>query len=351
MQDPAPVPTPTTPVVAQTAPTAASGPAQTATAVPAQFQATPPPAPPPPLTVTAQPESTPTQVATPSLPAAPATSSPTPIQSDAPASPTPESESVAGTLPTPTVTAAPPPTGAGPATSADGIDFDPDVDIHPHSTGIRVAWVSTAEEDGVVEWALSAEDLKARSGSFTSSADTRPFVGRLDKRTHMVTISSVAPGTGNVLYYQIVSGAVVGEPRSIKLPSNDLLNLPDVWLVGFVTHQDGSPGRGCLVNVRVSVSVPALDTTEHSMWRSDITSETGFYSVDITNIRQDSGNAVRNDFNSAFAYDRNSQNVTVTVDARCNAVSNGTTSVTTANEEKGAAGFVNHNVVVGGPDR
>lgn len=89
-----------------------------------------------------------------------------------------------------------------------------------------------------------------------------------------------------------------------------------------------------------------LNFVEHSLWINDITTPGGFFSMDITNVRQDPQNDDSNDFDFALTYDASSTDATITAIARCGDDFQGATSKTTADAEKGAAGPINFDVVV-----
>ena len=87
--------------------------------------------------------------------------------------------------------------------------------------------MSPEDEDGVVEWALSAGDLASRSGSFATAQDSRgPLTGRLNKRTHHVVASNIRGGS--TIHYNIVSGGEThpGGPYQVTIPSGVLMNSP-----------------------------------------------------------------------------------------------------------------------------
>ena len=128
-------------------------------------------------------------------------------------------------------------------------------------------------------------------------------------------------------------------------------------MAGFVKYEDGSAAQECLITVRVTDTrtiFAADDFINHSLWKSETTSNSGFYSIDVKNIRQDPNNTSafgfitpQNDFTKNFAYDENSSGITVTVNTRCNDTTEGSTVRTTAEET--TAGYADHDVTAVAP--
>ena len=229
--------------------------------------------------------------------------------------------------------------------------FNFGTDVKVNDNGAEIVWLSQREEDGFILWGLSAAEL---SGNPRKAEDVRgSFLGRLNTRTHRVRISGVPPAPNNVIHFQIVSsgGADPNGPYSVALPGRGLIAAPD-FLAGSVTYENGAAGAECVVSVRVSqsrtltVGGVTLNFVEHSLWINDITTPGGFFSMDITNVRQDPQNDDSNDFDFALTYDASSTDATITAIARCGDDFQGATSKTTADAEKGAAGPINFDVVV-----
>ena len=229
--------------------------------------------------------------------------------------------------------------------------FDPAKQLQVEGKGIRVAWVSEFPVDGYVEW---AQDTTTLATNPTIATDVRGTVAnRLNLRTHRVVINDLTPGPNQVIWFNIVNGGVRSgpfrAPASGDLPSNELPNTPD-FLAGTVTLPGGAPGAECKVIIRVTerttltIGGQTIVFDQSSLWINDLTTDTGFYSVDITNIRQDPANDNNNNIDQAFAYDGNGEDTTITVSAYCDASTQGTTVKTTFDSEKGAAGFINHDV-------
>ena len=226
--------------------------------------------------------------------------------------------------------------------------FNPDEDVQLNSAGIDVTWVSANEEDGYLEWATSTSALTSTPSMATD--DRGALAGRANKRSHRVSITGL-PG-GSTIHYNIVSGGQTTGPYSVTIPTDALLQTPDL-ITGKVTYQGGGVGRECNVLVRVSQLVTELSATHHSLWINGRTSATtGGYTLDITNIRQDPTNAVVNkDFNKIFQWDRADPKYSITVIARCEPTSQGTTTDQMPNLTFGGAGFEDVDVVVSSPDR
>ena len=208
--------------------------------------------------------------------------------------------------------------------------FDPDVHVQLNASGIDVTWVSAAEEDGFVESALSAADLAAGSGTFSTETDVRgDFASRLNKRTHRVSASGVAGGS--TIHYQIVSGGVTIGPFSVTIASTPLTNPPNL-LEGFVRYPDSSLGLECIVSMRVTNKEPfgPGSADAHSLWVNDLTNAVGEYVLDITNIRGSPANAFfNNNVDQAFSFATSAAISEITVIARCDAENVGQTVKTT----------------------
>ncbi len=224
--------------------------------------------------------------------------------------------------------------------------FDHEVNVAKNAAGIDVSWVSADGEDGHVEYATSAKDLSARSGSFGTAYDDRgAYPGRVNKRSHRASVQGI-PG-GSTIYYQIISGGVIAGPFEVTIPSVALTTPPNL-LTGNITYAGGAAGRECLVSMRVSY----IDATvpQYSMWVNALSNNTtGGYTLDITNIRQDPNNlyAPYTDPDSALTYPANSANAKIYVRARCDADNFGSTEVTTLAASKiPGGGYQNVNVQV-----
>ena len=116
--------------------------------------------------------------------------------------------------------------------------FDPSVYVQVKDTGIVVTWVSADEEDGHVEWALTAGDLA--SSPNVASDDRGIFASRINKRSHRVTISGVTTGTSNTVHYRIVLGGVTSQDFSALLPSTALTSPADKIVARQITYPDTS---------------------------------------------------------------------------------------------------------------
>ena len=355
------VPTSPTPSTGKAQPTATAAtppaepqPTATATTQPAEPQptataTTQPAEPQPTATATTQPaEPQPTATAT----TQPAESQPTATATIAPSQPT--------ATPVPAPTPSPSPTVAAPATptAPAAIDFDPTVHVQVSSGGVFITWISTQEEDGYVDWALSAEDLANRSGSFSTTGDQRgALAGRANKRTHRVVVANLVGVPA--IHYQIVTGgeADPNGPYEVSIPTGALITLPNA-ITGRVLYEDGSPGVECLVHVRVTQrhDIEGNVFLENSLWVNEMTSTSppenpalgGAYVTDITNVRQDPQNQLNNDYNRALPYNTDAKDATLTVGARCGRGLQGSISVTTADAEKSGFGYINMDVVVSG---
>ncbi len=167
---------------------------------------------------------------------------------------------------------------------------DPAKNVKLNDTGIEVAWTSAVPEDGYLEWTLNEFLTGTTSTIMTTTDDRGSIANRLNLRTHKATISGIAPAVGNVVHYRIVSGdGTIGNIHSVTIPGTGLVTPPSNITTGRITYQGGALGAECNVSVRVSVLVPAV-TTLHSLWTNVVAGPDGFYSVDLTNIRQDPSN-------------------------------------------------------------
>jgi len=217
------------------------------------------------------------------------------------------------------------PVTARPADASVSSDFDVSKHVQLNSGGIVVTWVSTSDEDGVVEWALSADDLADRSGTFATATDSRgALAGRLNKRTHRVPVSNIRGGS--TIHYDIVSG---GErhpsgPYRVTIPSAVLLN-PPVGLTGRVRYADGASGRECLVYIRVTQTVSG--TRQSSLWHNTITDGGGF-TAEIRNVR------ARQNFDTALAFEPDTDDATIEASALCGPGLQGSVAKTTADATK-----------------
>ena len=122
--------------------------------------------------------------------------------------------------------------------------FDENVNVQINAVGLFVSWVSAAEENGSVYFS-------ANGGAVTQAIDDRGALlsGRLNKRTHLVTIDGQTAGAS--IAYHIESGGVLSATSTIQLPTG-LLNAGADLVTGKVTYSDGSDGAQCLVHMRVS---------------------------------------------------------------------------------------------------
>ena len=284
------------------------------------------------------PDATPTPLVPASIPPTPPLTTPTSLP-----------RTTALDSPSPTSPPLPPKLSPAPSDGFPAIDFDPAVHVQVSSGGAFITWVSAQEEDGLVEWALTADDLAKRSGSFDKTGDKRgALAGRLNKRTHRVVVGNLV-GTPKI-HYQIVSGGKrdPNGPYEVSIPTGALITLPNV-ITGKVFYEDGSVGKECLVYVRVTQrnEVVGRVLLENTLWGNEMT-EGGAYVTDITNVRQDPQNKVNNDYDKALPYNANGNDATITVEARCGPGLGGGISVTTADAEKSGFGYVNMDVTVSG---
>ena len=111
--------------------------------------------------------------------------------------------------------------------AADPPGFDADEDVQIEDNGLTVTWVTAAEEDGFVEYALTASDLTNRNNTFNTATDPRAFSSRLNKRTHSVKFSDVSPGASNTVFYQMVSPSGTSDVHQVLLPASGELALPN----------------------------------------------------------------------------------------------------------------------------
>ena len=188
-----------------------------------------------------------------------------------------------------------------------------------------VTWASSKDEDGFVEWALNATDLSSRSGTFAIAADVRGLLsGRLNQKTHRVEV--VGATAGATIHYQPVSGggAAPGGPYQAVLPSVPL-NAAPVGITGAVTYQGGSPGRECLVYLRVDrVFSGQVLRSLHVIAMTD----GDLYATDIKNIRS------ALDPDTPLSYGPDSDDATIHVRAVCDAEREGSILRTTADADK-----------------
>ena len=211
---------------------------------------TPEPTSTPTLTPPATPTATPTFTPSPTfIPTFTPTATPTPTPTFTPtatptltptATPTLTPTATPTLTPTATPTLTPTPTPTPVFPGAPG--FDPARDVQLNAAGIVVTWMSEAEEDGHVEWALSAAEL---AGSPSVATDVRgALAGRLNRRTHRVAITGVLGGS--TIHYNLVSGGLTDPrgPYQVTIPSVALSAAP-VGITGTVTYQVGSAGREC----------------------------------------------------------------------------------------------------------
>ena len=239
------------------------------------------------------------------------------------------------------------------------ISYNSTVDVQLNADGIDVTWTSAAGEEGHVEWALSTTDLSGKTGTYTTTTDTRTAIGGtafanfLNKKAHRVRITGVTGGS--TIYYNIVSGGVADSsgPYQVTIPSSALTS-PALFLSGTVTYDEGSAGQECLVRMRVTQKksvdfgppVGIISSLEHSLWGNALTDGNGGYILDITNIRQDPGNTFDKDFDQALSYDASSTDATITAAARCDNVTQGRRGSTTGAADKTASGYPNYDITV-----
>ena len=198
-------------------------------------------------------------------------------------------------------------------------DFDEAINTQVDVGTLFVTWVSTSEEDGVVEYARNAPDLESKSGTFNTANDDRgEFADRLNKRTHRVSVGGLSGVT--TVHYRVVSGGETTGPFQATLPTS-VLTAPANRLTGAITYlAEGRTGVQCILSMRVRKEFTFFgqDVVEHSLW-TNVLSNGGSYSMDITNIRNDPTNALNSDFNAAFAYDNSSTESFIEIVSRCDA--------------------------------
>ena len=200
--------------------------------------------------------------------------------------------------------------------------FDPDRDVQLNAAGMVVTWVTGADEDGVVEWALSATDLATSPNTATDSRG--PLANRANKRTHRVEITGVAGGS--TIHYRIVSGGVPDPngPYQVTIPSVPLSAAP-VGITGIVTYEDGSPGRECQVYIVVKHLFFGIELSSLPI---NVLTNGGSYAADIKNIRLDGSP------DQPLAFGANSEDSTIFVTAVCDPATRGTIAKTTAQADK-----------------
>ena len=200
--------------------------------------------------------------------------------------------------------------------------YDPALQAQLNAGGIVVTWASAQDEDGHVEWAMSAAELAT---SPNVASDVRgALLGRLNKRTHRVEIAGV-PG-GSTIHYIPVMGGVPDPngPYVVTLPSVPLSAAP-VGITGRVSYPDGSPGRECLVYIRVEHLF--LGLVLRSLPISGLT-DGGEYAADIKNIRLEGA------FDQPLFFGADSQDSTIILTAMCDSEMVGTITSTTAEADK-----------------
>ncbi len=210
------------------------------------------------------------------------------------------------------------------------------VELNPG--GVIVSWVSPVEEDGFIEWALSAGDLAARSGTFATALDSRgQFQDRTNKWTHHVEIRSVA--ASQTLHFDVFSGGArdPNGPFTITLPMQPLVQ-PPTLLTGMIVLADQSGAEECLVYARVT-HLAGGTFLEHSLWVVGLT-KNGRYTLDLTNVRGDPDNVLNTSVDQRFGYDPSGTDSTIEVVSRCSSNVGGSMSVTTAAAQRIAAGYV-----------
>ena len=177
------------------------------------------------------------------------------------------------------------------------------------------------EEDGHVEWALSAADFM--SSPSVATDDRGDFAARLNKRTHRVVIAGVP---GSTIHYNIVSGggADPNGPYSVTVSTASLSAAP-VGITGSITYADASPGRECLAYVRVERLF--FGQTLKSLPINGLT-DGGDFAADIKNIR------LEGSLDQPLNFEANSDNTTIFVTAVCDPLNRGTVSKTTAAADK-----------------
>ena len=244
--------------------------------------------------------------------------------------------------------------GPGVAQGAAGSSFSTTTHAKINSAGIDVIWVSDTNEDGYVEFALSASDLSGETGTFSSSTDPRGALsGRSNKRTHRVSV--VSQPAASTIHFNLISGSSVSGPHQVTL-AQDALTTPGKLISGNVTFANGgSPAFQCVIRMRmthndsITINNVTIPTVEVSLWSNAITNG-GSYVMDAKNIRQDPGNVINNDINTALNYDASSADSVFTLVAECDDQSTGTKTVTTADAAKdGSNNFINVNFTVSAP--
>ena len=171
-----------------------------------------------------------------------------------------------------------------------------------------VTWVSSLDEDGWVEWALSAGDLAGRTATFAIANDQRGDLSeRINRKTHRVPIPGLLGEAA--VYFNVVSGGSVDPrgPYEVAVPSAPLIT-PPAAIAGRVTFSDGTLGSECLVYIRVEFLL--FGQPLMSLWINTMT-DGGAYVEDITNIRRE------DDINRSLIYSTNSENATIHVKAKC----------------------------------
>lgn len=210
------------------------------------------------------------------------------------------------------------------------------VELNPG--GVIISWASSVEEDGFVEWALSAEDLAARSGTFAVAIDSRgQFQDRKNKRTHYVEIPDVP--AGQAVHFHVFSGEArdLNGSFAVTLPTQPLIS-PPVLLTGELSLADQSGAEECLVYARVTDLVS--DTIlERSLWVVGLT-KNGQFTLDLTNVRADPTNPRNSLIDKRLNYNQDSADSTIEVFSRCSSNTGGSVSVTTAAAQRSAAGYV-----------
>lgn len=212
------------------------------------------------------------------------------------------------------------------------------VNVEPNSGGVTISWASSVEEDGFVEWATSAEDLNARSGTFAVAVDSRGTIqNRLNKRTHHVEIRNMA--AGQTIHFDVLSSGAPDPngPFTTTIPTQSLIS-PPVLLTGELSLADQSGAEECLVYARVTDLV-AGTFLERSLWVVGLTNN-GQYTLDLTNVRADPTNTLNSSINQMLNYGQDSVDSTIEVFSRCSSNTGGSVSMTTAAAQRSAAGYV-----------
>ena len=220
--------------------------------------------------------------------------------------------------------------------------FDPSVHVElvNSADGFAVNWTSVDEEDGHVEWALSAADLVSSPNVATDGRGG--LASRLNERTHRVAVSGVAGGS--TIHFNIVSGGLTDPkgPYQVTIPSVALTSLPNL-LTGVVRYPNSTLGLQCIVSMRVT-NIDPLGTgvDHHSMWVTGITTGGG-YTLDITNMRGNPANAFfNNNVDQPFSYLPSAATSEITVKAQCDPDNVGQTVKTTL--DAGFTGYQNFDV-------